>query len=150
ELLPAIEPYLARVSDALRVTLRCRLQAIQESYRPAGLARATGADSKSTPAELTDPVTAVTIDEATPLAGPHLSGERWGQAVPPRVPTVEGQVDVNTSMAGSEANVRTMGYFPEGEGDKSSTVIRTGEDHDRPKVPDNRQTSKADFVLIPG
>src|SRR5262249_51702795 len=42
ELLPAIEPYLARVSDGLRVTLRRRLEAIQESYRPTDIATGAG------------------------------------------------------------------------------------------------------------
>jgi serine/threonine-protein kinase len=151
--LPPIEPYLARVSDALRVTLRCRLEAIQESYLSSTTACETGDVSRSAPGELTDPVTAVTVDAATPLAGPHLSAERWGQATPPRVPTIEGEVDLNTSMsasASSDVNARTVGYFPEGEGDTASTVIRSEDEKSGPQSPDNRPTSKADFVLIPG
>jgi serine/threonine-protein kinase len=152
KVLPAIEPYLAKVSDVLRVTLRSRLQAIQESYRLADTARETGAVSKSTPGELADPVTAVTVDAATPLAGPHLA-ERWGQGGPERVPTIEGEIDLNTSMAvpaSTDVNARTVGYFPEGEGDTASTIIRSGDQEGSPKSPDNRPTSKADFVLIPG
>jgi tetratricopeptide (TPR) repeat protein len=154
KLLPAIEPYLARVSDVLRVTLRCRLEAIQESYRSTDSAGATAAIPRSTPSDLTDPVTAVTLDEATPLSGPHSSPARWNQATPPRVPTLEGEVDPNTSMdapGSSDVNARTMGYFPEGQGDTASTIVRSGDqDGDGPKSPDNRPPSKTDFVLIPG
>jgi serine/threonine-protein kinase len=111
ELLPVIEPYLNRVSEALRVTLRCRLEAIQESYRSAGIARAVGGISRSTASDQPNAITAVT-----------------SQGTLPPVTTVEGQVDLNTSLAGPaspDANARTVGYSPEGEG-------------------------KADFVLIPG
>src|SRR5262249_45431774 len=148
QLLPAIEPYLARVNDVLRVTLRCRLEAIQESYRPTNNARGTDAASRPTPSELTDPVNAVTVDAATPLAGHHLAAEGWGQQSPERVPTIEGEVDLNTSMAGpssTDINARTLGYFPQGEGDTASTVIRQGDQDDGPKSPDNRPTSKTDF-----